>query len=66
MTQQIDMEWKWRWELLGGHVHLDLFGRKLGSSTWQNHGHLVLGAESFVAFQLIMPGIAWERRESEG
>lgn len=41
---------KIRYELLGGHVHVDVFERSPPGETWQCNGHLIFGEEGFARF----------------
>lgn len=52
---------KCRWQVLGGHVHVQIFARKADLGTWASCGSLAFRPDEFQTFQKTFP---WPFEES--
>lgn len=65
MTDQVDCQFRARWELKGAHIHIVLFIRNRGQTTWQGCGTLIIGEDQFAAIAQAMPNVDFRGRDEE-
>ena len=61
-SNQRDCEFKARYEILGAHIHIDMFIRFKGQETWQNAGHIVIGTDQQLSLFHAWIGVNFEEK----
>jgi len=63
MTQQQDMVFRLRYQLLGGHYHCRLFSAQSRNHTFARLGELTVAEYEWVAFQEALKGVEFLEEE---